>query len=109
MDFEIGCIAPEIHHLTDVVMALRFKDQDVASFGTQASKDTDGLESCRLGSSVPPLMRFFDYLGTFYGKARPDLEKSNVQHYFDLLFVRTRSLSTPIDHQLLGCEHTAPW
>ena len=41
MDFEIGCIAPEIHHLTDVVMALRFKDQDVASFRTQTSKNTE--------------------------------------------------------------------
>jgi hypothetical protein len=109
IDFEIGCVAPEIHHLTDVVVALRFKDQDVASLRAQASKDTDGLESCRLRSSVPPLTRFFDYLGTFHRKARPDFKKSDVQHFFDLLFVKARSSSRAASITIASCEHTALW
>jgi hypothetical protein len=61
MNLEISRISPVIYHLTNIVMTLCFKDHYVTCIGAQASKDSDGLQTGWLSSSIPPLARHFDY------------------------------------------------
>jgi hypothetical protein len=60
MNFEVGGVPPEVHHLADVIMVLGLEYEHVAGVGAQAAEDTNRLETRALSSLVSPFARFFD-------------------------------------------------